>query len=343
MPDCTRYEELCSASLDNALSKEEKQELEAHLAECPACRAYMEDLRAMKTLWKGLEIEAPEGLHERIMGQITQEMSETVVQMPAKQRRRPPVFTMLAAAAACVLLAVTGNLNGLFSKLDNTVPMTQNNVASSDLPSTADAGAADGTSPAASNPDDGNDAAAARIAPESDAEPGGDDTQINEGAGVPAVPPAPQTPAQPDEGAKKPEQTTPNPPQQKDNNGEAGTAPANIAPYSGMEGRSAPGGDAPMLLTPALIMPEALAEMQFANCYRVTGPGEMPVIDGMTLLLSEDGVSYYALENNESKIEAARKTLESEGFQTALYEPAPANLQQREAEEVLIVFSTAQS
>lgn len=340
MPDCTRYEELCSASLDNALSKEEKQELEAHLAECPACRAYMDDLRAMKTLWKGLEISAPESLHERIMGQITQEMNATVVQMPAKQRRRPPVFTMLAAAAACVLLAVTGNLNGLFSKLDNTVPMTQSNVTSSDLPSTADAGTTDDANTAAPKPNTGNDAAAARIAPESGADQGEDNTQLNEGTGVPATPPAAQAPAQ-DEGKTSPEQDTPQTPQQKDNS-DAGIAPANITPYK-IEGRAAPDSEAPLLATPALTIPEALAEMQFANCYWVTGPGEIPVVDGMTLLLSEDGISYYALENNESKIEAARKTFESEGFQIALYEAAPASLQQREAEEVLIVFGTSQS
>lgn len=342
MPDCTRYEELCSASLDNALSKEEKQELETHLAECPACRAYMDDLRAMKTLWKGLEVSVPEGLHECIMGQITQEMNATVVQMPAKQRRRPPVFTMLAAAAACVLLAVTGNLNGLFSKLDNTVPMTQSNVTNGDLPSTADAGTTDDMNTAASNPNGGNDTAAARIAPESGADQGENDTHMNEGAGVPAVPPTPQTPAEQDEGSAPQEQDTPQPPQQKDN-ADAGIAPANITPYSRAEGRAAPGGEAPMQLTPALIIPEALAEMQFANCYQVTGPGEMPVIEGMTLLLSEDGISYYALENNESKIEAARNTFESEGFEITLYEAAPASFQQREAEEVLIVFGTAQS
>ena len=52
---CARYEELCSAAVDHALTEQEQKELDAHLAECPACRAYLEELRVMRELWKGLE------------------------------------------------------------------------------------------------------------------------------------------------------------------------------------------------------------------------------------------------------------------------------------------------
>ena len=65
MNDCEKYEALCSAMLDNALTVQEKEELDAHLAVCPSCRAYLEDLQEMRALWKELEIPVPEELHEK--------------------------------------------------------------------------------------------------------------------------------------------------------------------------------------------------------------------------------------------------------------------------------------
>ena len=117
---CARYEELCSAAVDHALTEQEQKELDAHLAECPACRAYLEELRVMRELWKELETPMPPALHEKIMGEIEAEVQKTIIQTPQKHRLRPPVFTMLAAAAACVLLAATGSLTGLFGHVGTT-------------------------------------------------------------------------------------------------------------------------------------------------------------------------------------------------------------------------------
>lgn len=38
MPDCEYFEELCSMALDGELSRAQKRELDAHLAECPCLR-----------------------------------------------------------------------------------------------------------------------------------------------------------------------------------------------------------------------------------------------------------------------------------------------------------------
>lgn len=89
--NCERYEALCSAAIDNALTKQEQKELDAHLAECPSCRAYLEELRTMRSLWKELETPMPPALHEKIMSEIEAEVQKTIVQTPQKHRRRPPV------------------------------------------------------------------------------------------------------------------------------------------------------------------------------------------------------------------------------------------------------------
>ena len=60
--DCERCAELLSARLDGELSGQETQELEAHLGQCPECRALAGQLDQVELGFKGLEeLEAPEG------------------------------------------------------------------------------------------------------------------------------------------------------------------------------------------------------------------------------------------------------------------------------------------
>lgn len=49
-PDCSKYEVLISGYLDGELSPEELAHIEAHLAECPACR---HEFAVMKSLTAG--------------------------------------------------------------------------------------------------------------------------------------------------------------------------------------------------------------------------------------------------------------------------------------------------
>mgnify|MGYP001623365510 CR=1 FL=1 len=65
MPNCEYFEELCSSSLDGELTRAQKRELEAHLAECPACAAYLEDLKLIRTAWGDLKEPLPEQLQEK--------------------------------------------------------------------------------------------------------------------------------------------------------------------------------------------------------------------------------------------------------------------------------------
>ncbi|MBR3867019.1 MAG: zf-HC2 domain-containing protein [Butyricicoccus sp.] len=132
MPDCIYFENLCSASVDGTLTRAEKKELEAHLAECPACREYLEDMRVMRTLWRELDDPAPAGLHGSIMAAVQADLAQqkeeneaaapadNVVAIPVREKPAPlqakkrmrSVVLMLGAAAACVALVMSGGLSG---------------------------------------------------------------------------------------------------------------------------------------------------------------------------------------------------------------------------------------
>lgn len=340
--ECARYEELCSAAIDHALTEQEQKELDAHLAECPACRAYLEELRTMHDLWKELETPMPPALHEKIMSEIEAEVQKTIVQTPQKHRRRPPVFTMLAAAAACVLLAVTGNLTGLFGHVGTTT--IQSSVADASTqtevgPSTAEAGPntnnaiMDGETPAQNNraiPDDGQTL-----------EPSADDSTSSDSST--ATPDESESDASSSSDSRsgtaqtEPEDKTSNDAAsdtQPESNESAGIAPASIAPFSATapSSRSANANSA--------AMPEEVTKMTFARCYTVTrtdsSPDSLPVIDGMTLIIRQSGTAYYSVENNESKIEMVLQELEKNGYTTALNQSSGITTQ-RDAKLILLL------
>lgn len=125
MPDCEYFEELCSASLDGELTRAQKRELDKHLAECPTCAAWLEDLKFMRTAWGDIKAPLPEELHEKIMGHIT----DTLPAPAPPRKHTPPVFTIIAAAAACVLLALSGAFGDLFGGLEVSHPAASANTA----------------------------------------------------------------------------------------------------------------------------------------------------------------------------------------------------------------------
>ena len=269
----------------------------------------------MKSLWKGLETPAPEGLHEQIMEQIMAEQGANVVPLPEKKKHRPPVFTMLAALAACVMLAVTGGLNGVFSQGD---PEAAADAAVYSRP-------ADGAAPAAADPPaDGGTAADSGLTLPEDA----GSAQLAPADGTADTPQASAKPVLPQTGTAEDAQSDP---------ADAGQAPAVAS--AGPSGRAKTGeADAPALTSYALpvSVPDEIAEMPFARCFKVTGSGEMPFIEDMSLLLAADGVAYYALENNESKIAKAQEALRGAGFTVEINEAAPVSFQ-KDAGEVLFM------
>ena len=328
MNDCEKYEALCSAMLDNALTVQEKEELDAHLAVCPSCRAYLEDLQEMRALWKELEIPVPKELHEKMMGAIEAEVQKTIVQTPQKERRRPPVFTMLAAAAACVMLAVSGQLTGLFGQM-SAVPLQ--NAAQRNAPVTAEVTPAPAVHKPAPVPVPEAPKQQAVLEPEPAAEPQAE----------PSAPPKPAE-QQPEESPAAEQSVPEQPVVQQDVpqviSEEPVEEPIDV-PQEPSEKMMRGAAEQPTVAAYTLSgLPEELRQMQFARCYDVTGGTELPVLDAMTLLVAADGISYYSVENNESKIGQVQEELKKSGYTLTLNETSGVSIQRSAKTILLIVY-----
>lgn len=129
MTECEKYQELCAAFVDDELTAEELASLQAHLAGCPECTEYLDDLRQVAGLCREKPPEPPETLHENIMQYIVAEAQATVVQ-PEHRRRTLPVFTVLAAAAVVVLCVLSG-VSSDFINLQTSTPSSAGIAADS--------------------------------------------------------------------------------------------------------------------------------------------------------------------------------------------------------------------
>ena len=95
---CDKALELMSAELDGELTKEETAALQAHLDECPDCRASYAQLRDMDAFLKEAAYEPPAALHTNVMRTVRQEKA-------ASRRRFWAPAGLIAAGAALVLTA----------------------------------------------------------------------------------------------------------------------------------------------------------------------------------------------------------------------------------------------
>ena len=89
-------------------------------------------------------------------------------------------------------------------------------------------------------------------------------------------------------------------------------------------------------------VPQEVAQMSFSRCYDVTpadgGTSEgLPVIDGMALIIEQDGVAYYSVEDNESKMEKVRQALEKNGYMVTLNQSSGLTTTQRDDAQILLM------
>lgn len=111
---CEDYQELISPYLDDALSYDEKMQLEAHLKACPTCQ---ETLEMMELIMGGLnemeEAPLPEGFHERLHENLMDELAitnkqtaatTTVVTELPKNKKHPYRFLTYASGLAAALI-----------------------------------------------------------------------------------------------------------------------------------------------------------------------------------------------------------------------------------------------
>ena len=82
--------------------------------------------------------------------------------------------------------------------------------------------------------------------------------------------------------------------------------------------------------------------MSFSRCYDVTpadsGTGEgLAVMDGMALIIEQDGVAYYSVEDNESKMEKVRQALEKNGYTVTFNQSSGLTTTQRDDAQILLM------
>lgn len=112
MQECEAYLELIGGMLDDALTPEEQAKLEAHLAQCPDCRALVQDLQNLSGDLSGLA-PVPEGFADKVMERVSgQEQTApartAVPEQKAGKNWRRRLLPIGALAACCVLVLGVG-------------------------------------------------------------------------------------------------------------------------------------------------------------------------------------------------------------------------------------------
>lgn len=114
MRTCEDYIDLISARLDGLLTHEEEQELEAHLTDCPDCRALADQMAEMHAAFLDLEeISAPDGFADGVMERIESRTAPKKAVVPLFSR---PQVRALAGIAACVVLCVGIYQSGIWNR-----------------------------------------------------------------------------------------------------------------------------------------------------------------------------------------------------------------------------------
>jgi len=103
MDPCEKYEPWISAFLDGELSGEDRAELMEHMAACPSCQRYFDDLVAIHDALDQEEAPVPEGFAEQLMARV----GETEQEKPRKAIKASH-WRRWTAMAACCALAMLG-------------------------------------------------------------------------------------------------------------------------------------------------------------------------------------------------------------------------------------------
>lgn len=104
MKTCEEYEALISDFLDGELSAEDRAEVAEHLASCPACQQYFDDLVAMHDAFDQIgDVPVPEGFTEQLMARVHE-----TPQSEEKKIIFLPHWKRWAALAACCAIAALG-------------------------------------------------------------------------------------------------------------------------------------------------------------------------------------------------------------------------------------------
>jgi anti-sigma-K factor RskA len=132
--NCEEFEELSGAYALNAVTPDERQEAQAHLAECPACTRRLKELRSIVALLplSVTQVPPPASLKERIMAAIAKERRAALQVQEVPQRlphpRRQGWGVRILAVAAVLMLALLGGMTAWNVALAHQVGTLQHQV-----------------------------------------------------------------------------------------------------------------------------------------------------------------------------------------------------------------------
>jgi anti-sigma-K factor RskA len=139
---CTEFEELSGAYVLDAITPEEREEAEAHLAQCSNCTRLVEELRSVVDLLplSVPQVDPPAELKERIFSTIRGKAdltSQPTQRVPATQqqmRLRRPTWkrwgTQLLAAAAILLFLLLSGMGAWNISLQQRIVASQQRIVS---------------------------------------------------------------------------------------------------------------------------------------------------------------------------------------------------------------------
>ena len=102
---CKEYEARINALIDDELDASERIEVLEHIAQCPACKAYWEDLLSMRDMLRGQECSTPVGFSDAVMARVRVTKQDKATE---KKVLRFPQWKRFAALAACCAVVALG-------------------------------------------------------------------------------------------------------------------------------------------------------------------------------------------------------------------------------------------
>ena len=119
MKYCENFAALLDPFVDGELSPGEMARVQAHLDECPACRAYVDDALAIRASFPDAEdTPVPDGFAESVMARIRAEAASQAEAAPQKKTSRPWLKALASLAACCAIVLLAAPMFSHSSKTE---------------------------------------------------------------------------------------------------------------------------------------------------------------------------------------------------------------------------------
>ena len=119
MKYCENFAALLDPFVDGELSPDEMARVQAHLDECPACRAYVDDALAIRASFPDAEdTPVPDGFAESVMARIRAEAASQAEAAPQKKTSRPWLKALASLAACCAIVLLAAPMFSHSSKTE---------------------------------------------------------------------------------------------------------------------------------------------------------------------------------------------------------------------------------